>query len=104
MDQRAEGSGSQVEEVAALLSEASPGRAKPLWSSLSNLQGSVGLCAGENDQKYVDLANKMKEVSQQNSGTSRMTLHSAEGAGHAVHVERPEIVVDLIHAALIETR
>ena len=100
MEQRYKANSDQTEDLACLLSQASPGRAKPLWHSLASLGGSICLCVGENDHKYRRLATKMEGLLGQNSNDGRNAVRLVKDAGHAVHVERPELLVNLLHAYL----
>ena len=90
--------------MACLLSKASPGKSEPQWANLASLPTSMCLVVGENDSKYADLACKMRSVLQQNSDPSEKDLCIIKNAGHAVHVERPEILANVLHDFQQETR
>lgn len=64
------------------------------------MKGSVCLCVGENDQKFLDLASEMKRSIGKYSESSEQIVYPVRNADHAVHVERPEVLIDLLHAFL----
>jgi 2-succinyl-6-hydroxy-2,4-cyclohexadiene-1-carboxylate synthase len=55
----------------------------------------VLLVCGALDEKYVAAAREMNEA------LSRSTLHVVEGAGHAVHLERPGELLDAVEDFLV---
>lgn len=97
LDQRLNANEGQEEELACLLSQASPGMAEPQWANLASLSTSMCFVVGENDSKYADLACKMRRALHQDSDPSEKDLRIIKNAGHAVHVERPEILLNLLH-------
>jgi 2-succinyl-6-hydroxy-2,4-cyclohexadiene-1-carboxylate synthase len=62
------------------------GALPPLWDRLGELDIPVELIVGERDAKFQAIASQMLE----RLPSGRITV--AEGAGHAVHLERPEVV------------
>lgn len=61
-----------------------------LWPHLPMLQTPTALVAGALDLKFVQIAQAMQQM------LPNATLHVIEGAGHAVHVERPDAMLDVI--------
>lgn len=61
-----------------------------LWPRLPMLQIPVALVAGTLDAKFVQIGHAMQLA------LPDATLHIIAGAGHAVHVERPQAVATLI--------
>lgn len=120
----ARGSAADAEAMAAVLRQASPGVARPMWDILSALPIPVQFVAGELDAKFAALAAKM--ASARNSGLNTLEgtgkLHRAngnwsmlaatseavkleipgtgafiiEGCGHAIHAEQPQALVPVI--------
>jgi 2-succinyl-6-hydroxy-2,4-cyclohexadiene-1-carboxylate synthase len=64
-----------------------------VWDRLGELRMPVVLIAGERDQKYVTIADRMAE----RIPDARVVV--VPGAGHAVHLEAPDIVAHLIAEA-----
>ena len=116
-------------ELAAVLSAASPGRQAPLWERLKELKAPALFVAGAEDTKFVTLAHRMaaKVNSGRDGITPEGTLSSERGrgtknntngenrmyvgeagaqvavvgmCGHAVHVERPEVLVPLLRTLI----
>ncbi len=72
--------------LASSLRLAGAGTQEPLWDQLSGLSMPVLIIAGELDSKYVDLAEKLA------AGIGAPArLEVIPGAGHACHLERPEL-------------
>ena len=82
-----------AEALAAVLSAASPGRTPPLWNELSLLPTRVLFVAGQLDAKYVELGKRMSRL-------WNSPFVEGEGAGHAVHLERPEVLLRLLAEVL----
>jgi 2-succinyl-6-hydroxy-2,4-cyclohexadiene-1-carboxylate synthase len=61
------------------------GRPAPLWDRLSRLEVRTLLLAGELDEKYRDLAERMARLLPAARGAV------IPGAGHAVHLEQPAV-------------
>jgi 2-succinyl-6-hydroxy-2,4-cyclohexadiene-1-carboxylate synthase len=61
-----------------------------LWERLGELRMPVELLVGERDMKFRDVAERMGE------GIARARVHVLSGAGHAVHLEAPGRVAELI--------
>ena len=60
---------------------AGTGTQEPLWNQLSNLTMPVLLIAGENDQKFVNNAQRMNEL------LPNSELHIMKNVGHTCHLE-----------------
>lgn len=116
-------------ELAAVLSAGSPGRQAPLWDRLSELKAPALFIAGSEDTKFVSLSHRMAaEVNRGPDGVaSEENLCSEHGkgiennvngetglyvgearaqvaivgmCGHAVHFERPEVLVPLLRTLI----
>ena len=61
-----------------------------LWERLGELRMPVELLVGERDMKFREVAERMGE------GIARARVHVIPGAGHAVHLEAPGQVTELI--------
>ncbi len=70
-----------------------PGALPPVWDRLGELRMPVVLVAGERDQKYVAISERMAE----RIPNARVML--VPGAGHAVHLEAPALVAHVIAEA-----
>jgi pimeloyl-ACP methyl ester carboxylesterase len=77
-----------------VLRDASPGRTQPLWDELPLLAERISIAVGSLDAKYLDLARRAVE----RAPTLRVDV--VEGAGHAVHLERPTALAARIDALL----
>jgi 2-succinyl-6-hydroxy-2,4-cyclohexadiene-1-carboxylate synthase len=64
-----------------------------LWDRLGELGMPVSLLVGERDLRFRELAERMSE------GIGSARVHVIAGAGHAVHLEAPERVAELIAQA-----
>jgi 2-succinyl-6-hydroxy-2,4-cyclohexadiene-1-carboxylate synthase len=73
--------------LAAALRGLGTGALPSLWDQLPNLQMPVSLLAGERDVKFTALAQDMA------ARIPRASVTIVPGAGHAVHLERPDAVV-----------
>ncbi len=67
-----------------------------MWERLPNLQMPTTLLAGERDTKFTALAYEMARC------IPRATVTIVPGAGHAVHLERPDAVVEALLAVPAE--
>jgi 2-succinyl-6-hydroxy-2,4-cyclohexadiene-1-carboxylate synthase len=76
--------------LAQLLRSAGQGATPPVWDRLHELRCPVLLIAGELDRRYVAAAHRMADL----IPDARVSL--VPGAGHAAHMERPELVVELL--------
>jgi len=89
---RASGDGASWARV---LREASPGRNPSLWSELPRMTTTpnrLSLAVGSLDAKYLDLA---REATQR---VPALHVDVIDGAGHAVHLERPAALAARIDA------
>jgi 2-succinyl-6-hydroxy-2,4-cyclohexadiene-1-carboxylate synthase len=64
---------------------------EPLWDRLPELDLPVTLIAGERDEKFRSIAERMRER------LPRAELTVVPGAGHAAQLERPELVAAAIY-------
>jgi 2-succinyl-6-hydroxy-2,4-cyclohexadiene-1-carboxylate synthase len=64
-----------------------------VWHRLSELRMPVVLIAGERDQKYVTIAERMAER------IPNAQVVTVPGAGHAVHLEAPDLIAGVIAEA-----
>ena len=122
----ARGSAAGAEALAAVLREASPGLAKPLWDILPSMPMPTQFVAGGLDTKFAALAAKMasatNNVSEPRDRTDkqvRINGNSAksadangntkpadlgrraviiEGCGHAIHSEQPQALLPVIRS------
>jgi 2-succinyl-6-hydroxy-2,4-cyclohexadiene-1-carboxylate synthase len=76
--------------LAAALRGLGTGAVPPAWDRLGELACPVVLVAGERDAKFAALARAMGER------VPHAEVVSVPGAGHAPHLERPEVVAALI--------
>jgi 2-succinyl-6-hydroxy-2,4-cyclohexadiene-1-carboxylate synthase len=83
--------GGSASGLAASLRLAGTGTQQPLWSQLSELTMPVLVVAGANDEAY--LARGRRLVS--SIGTNA-DLAVVPGAGHACHLEQPDIFLELV--------
>jgi 2-succinyl-6-hydroxy-2,4-cyclohexadiene-1-carboxylate synthase len=63
-----------------------------LWDRLAEIRAPVALVAGERDQKFREIAARMA------SGLPHAQVVVAPGTGHAVHLEAPAAVAEVISA------
>jgi len=75
---------------AELLRGCSPGRTAPTWASLADLGDRLAFVAGDRDGKYRELAAEVGRVA------PRAATRVIPGAGHAIHLERPEALAAAI--------
>ena len=82
-----------VKGLASSLRRAGTGHQEPLWDRLASLTMPVLLVTGEDDVHFGAISKRMAEAIGANA-----TTHAIAGAGHAVHLERPDdtarVVVD----------
>jgi 2-succinyl-6-hydroxy-2,4-cyclohexadiene-1-carboxylate synthase len=69
--------------LASSLRLAGTGTQTPLWSRLCELTMPVLVVAGERDEKFTEIGRRMADL------IADATFTLIEGAGHAVHLERP---------------
>jgi len=70
----------------------------PLWDRLGEITAPTLVVAGELDAKFVELGRRIAE------GIPDSTLSVVEGAGHTVHLERPEMFARLLAQWLVAKR
>lgn len=76
--------------LAAALRGVGTGAMPSLWERLGELPMPVALIVGERDEKFRAIAARMAEA------IPGATVHVVAGAGHAVHLERPDAVAALL--------
>ena len=76
--------------LAAALRGMGTGVMEPLWDRLAELPMPVTLIAGEHDEKFRRIAERMAER------IPHPSLVVIGGAGHAAHLERPGFVADVL--------
>jgi 2-succinyl-6-hydroxy-2,4-cyclohexadiene-1-carboxylate synthase len=81
---------STAEGLAAALRGMGTGVMEPLWDRLGELSMPVTLVAGERDEKFRAIAERMT------AAIPEARLVIAAGAGHAVHLEAPEAIADAL--------
>jgi 2-succinyl-6-hydroxy-2,4-cyclohexadiene-1-carboxylate synthase len=80
--------------LAASLRATGTGTQIPLWDHLGEIECPVLVLVGEHDAKFTDLGRRLVD------GLPRAELVVIPGAGHSVHLERPDATVDAITAWL----
>lgn len=81
---------SDPEGLALSLESVGPGSAPSTWDCLGALGGDVDLVVGERDPRYVEQAAAMA------ARIPGARVHVVPGAGHALHLERPEALRRII--------
>src|SRR3954452_3884425 len=76
--------------LARLLRSAGQGATPPVWGRLHELPMPVLLIAGELDERYVAAAQRMASL------LPRARVEIVPGSGHAPHLERPDLVAELL--------
>jgi 2-succinyl-6-hydroxy-2,4-cyclohexadiene-1-carboxylate synthase len=87
-----------VEGLAESLRQAGTGAQDPLWNRLGRLDMPVLLVAGALDTKFTALAHRLGE-----SIGASASVEIVEGAGHAVHLERPAEFTAVLRTFLAAT-
>ncbi|MGI8649851.1 MAG: 2-succinyl-6-hydroxy-2,4-cyclohexadiene-1-carboxylate synthase, partial [Rubrobacter sp.] len=82
-------------ELAKSLRGMGTGSQPSLWEELSNLRTPTLAVVGELDEKFTGIARKMSEAS-----SPKVESFVVGGAGHNVHLEKPEEFVRLVKYAL----
>jgi 2-succinyl-6-hydroxy-2,4-cyclohexadiene-1-carboxylate synthase len=80
--------------LAMSLRAAGTGRMAPLWDEIGSLGIPVLIVVGKRDEKYTATGEAMR------ARIPGSTLAAVEGAGHCVHLERPEEFAELVGAFL----
>ena len=78
--------------LAAALRGLGTGVMPPLWDRLGEISAPVELVVGARDQKFRDIGERMA------ASLPDARLHVVPGAGHAVQLEAPGAIVDLLAA------
>jgi 2-succinyl-6-hydroxy-2,4-cyclohexadiene-1-carboxylate synthase len=76
--------------MAASLRATGTGTQQPLWDRLGDISVPVLVVAGEHDRKFRALGERIADA------VPDSTLSVIDGAGHSVHLERPEATADAI--------
>jgi 2-succinyl-6-hydroxy-2,4-cyclohexadiene-1-carboxylate synthase len=76
--------------LAAQLRGMGAGATVPFWRRLSRIHARALVVAGAEDERYVEFAVRLAEA------LPRARIAVIEDAGHAVHLERPEMVAPLL--------
>lgn len=76
--------------LAAALRGMGTGVMEPLWERLGSLGMPVTLLVGERDEKFVAIGERMS------AAIGDCELRVVEGAGHALHLERPDAVAEAL--------
>jgi len=84
--------------LAAALRGLGTGAMPSLWDRLGELAPPVDLVAGERDEKFRAIAERMAAL------LPRAAVRVVEGAGHAVALEAPEAVVEVLTAERTDER
>lgn len=87
---RADRIGNTAAGLAASLRLAGTGTQMPLWDRLAAIDAPVLVLVGEHDAKFRRLGERLA------SGLPAATLSVIPGAGHSVHLERPDRTVEAI--------
>jgi 2-succinyl-6-hydroxy-2,4-cyclohexadiene-1-carboxylate synthase len=95
---RAERLANTADGLAYALRRLGTGVQEPLWDRLGGLRPPVLLVAGERDAKFAGLA---RELAAAIGPAARVA--TVPGAGHAVHLERPDTTAALVEAFLTAT-
>lgn len=77
--------------LASSLRMAGTGTQEPLWDRLGELRMPVLVIAGEHDEKYRLLADRLARSIGENA-----TVHLVAGAGHACHLEQPDRFAEVV--------
>jgi 2-succinyl-6-hydroxy-2,4-cyclohexadiene-1-carboxylate synthase len=85
----------EPEGLASSLRLAGTGTQAPLWDQISALEMPVLVVAGSRDAKFRAIGKRMSETIGANA-----TFEIIEGAGHAVHLERPDDTAEAIETWL----
>ena len=74
------------------------GRQQPTWTKLRELKMPVLVMAGENDLKYVELAERMVQAIGENA-----RLQIVKNSGHTPHLEQESVFVESIRSFVKQT-
>lgn len=80
-----------AEGLARSLELAGTGSQAPLWSALSSIEAPVLVMAGEDDERYAAIAERMAAAIGANA---RLAL--VPGAGHSAHLEQPAAFLEVV--------
>jgi 2-succinyl-6-hydroxy-2,4-cyclohexadiene-1-carboxylate synthase len=89
--------GNRVSGLAGSLRGMGSGAQDSLWNTLPSLQPPTLVVAGALDSKFTEIASRVR------SNIPQATLHIAPDAGHAVHLERPELFTEVVRHFLSPT-
>jgi 2-succinyl-6-hydroxy-2,4-cyclohexadiene-1-carboxylate synthase len=80
--------------LASSLRMAGAGTQRPLWDRLGELTMPVLIITGSEDEKFTDLGRRMARAIGPNA-----SLVTIPGAGHAPHLQRPDLVAEAVRSA-----
>jgi 2-succinyl-6-hydroxy-2,4-cyclohexadiene-1-carboxylate synthase len=86
------------EGLADSLRNCGTGSMEPLWERLGSLEVPILCLAGANDAKFSELARQLAAAIGSNTEVAIIT-----GAGHAAHLEAPEVCAEVVLAFLADT-
>lgn len=86
-----------IDGLAESLRQAGTGSQDPLWSRLAALEMPVLVVAGADDTKFATEGARLQQCIGANA-----TLELIPGAGHAAHLEQPEVFVTVLRRWLAE--
>jgi 2-succinyl-6-hydroxy-2,4-cyclohexadiene-1-carboxylate synthase len=87
-----------IEGLAESLRQAGTGSQDPLWARLARIDVPAFVVAGEDDAKFSAEGARLVE-----SIGSNATLALIKGAGHAAHLERPDLFLTTLREWLVAT-
>lgn len=88
--------GNTVHRIAHQLRALGQGKQEPLWSRLGTLEMPVLIVSGAYDRKYCEIAEQM------GAAIPHARVETIPRAGHAVHLERPVEVAELLASWAVE--
>ena len=86
-----------VEGLASSLRLAGTGAQDPLWSKLGRIEAPTLVLAGEQDEKFAALAERLAS-----SIGANATMALVPGAGHAAHLEQPDAFLSILRPWLAD--
>lgn len=84
----------QTGQLAAALRGLGQGAMLPFWDRLGEVEAPALILAGADDPRYIEFARRLARV------LPHSQLAIVPGAGHAVHLEQPEAVAELLNRHL----
>ncbi|MBA0556334.1 hypothetical protein Golob_026444 [Gossypium lobatum] len=96
-----------LQGLARVLSGLSPGRQPSLWEDLKHCKVPLMLVVGENDEKFIRVAQKMWHEIGHDRDDAVSKLHQmvvVPSCGHAVHLENPLPIIRLVRQFVTSLR